>query len=129
LFQLASGSTINERRGLPPLWPSGDEHVEWRVEDRYYLNIEDPKLNAWVVYNQFGQWSAAVFDRALEMTVFERDEKDVETAKRTIEGFISRYYGEEISSDRWMEALSPREYEIASGAVLDPACSKNLSLS
>ena len=121
---------MNIRIFLPPLWPSGDEHVEWRVEDRYYLNIEDPKLNAWVVYNQFGQWSAAVFDRALETTVFEREEKDVETAKRTVEGFISRYYSKEISSDRWMEALSPREFEIAADvAVLDPACSKNLSLS
>jgi hypothetical protein len=105
--------------------------VEWRVEDRYYLNIEDPKLNAWVVYNQFAQWSAAVFDRVLESTVFEREERDVETAKRAVEGFISRYYNKNVAPDRWMEALSPRsELELTSDvAVLDPGCSKNLSLS
>ena len=105
--------------------------MEWRVEDRYYLNIEDPKLNAWVVYNQFAQWSAAVFDRVLESTVFERQERDVETAKQAVEGFISRYYSKEVSADRWMESLSPRsELDLASDvAILDPECSKNLSLS
>ena len=82
--------------------------MEWRVEDRFYLNVEQPKLNAWVVYNQFARWSAAVFDRALESTVFERDENDLESAKRVVEGFISRYYSKEIAPDRWVEALTPR---------------------
>jgi hypothetical protein len=112
------------------LWPERRHPVEWKVEDRYYLNLENPKLNAWVVYNQIAQWSAAVFDRALETTVFERDEADIETAKRAVEGFISRYYNKDISPDRWMEALSPRsEMELACDVGIAAAASKNLSLS
>lgn len=105
--------------------------MDWRVEDRFYLNVEEPKLNAWVVYNQFARWSAAVFDRVLESTVFERDESDLETAKRTVEGFISRYYSKEIHPDRWVEALSPRS-EIGSTSdpnALDAALLKNVSVS
>jgi hypothetical protein len=108
-----------------------ENSVEWRIEDRFYLNIEEPKLNAWVVYNQFARWSAAVFDRVLETTVFERDETDLDTAKRAVEGFISRYYNKEVHPDRWVEALSPRnEGGLPSDpGVLDPAFPKNISLS
>jgi hypothetical protein len=122
---------INDCRSHPYALAEWENPVEWRIEDRFYLNIEDPKLNGWVVYNQFGKWSAAVFDRVLEATVFERQEADVETAKRAVEGFISRYYSKEISPDRWMEALSPRSVlELPSEiSMLDPECSKDLSLS
>jgi hypothetical protein len=82
--------------------------VDWRIEDRYYVRIEEPKLNAWVVYNQWSRWSVAVFDRAAETTVLELEEADLGNAKRLVESYIKQTYGKDIAPDRWMEALTPR---------------------
>jgi hypothetical protein len=81
--------------------------VDWKIEDRYYLRIEEPKLNAWVVYNQWSRWSAAIFDRAAQVTVLELEEEELASAKRLVESYILQSYGQDVA-DRWMEDLTPR---------------------
>lgn len=82
--------------------------MNWRIEDRYYLRMEEPRINAWAVYNQWSRWSVAVFDRSSETIVLELEEPELATAKRLVESYIRQTYGKAIPPDRWMEALSPR---------------------
>jgi len=94
------------------LWPGGEFAVDWRVEDRFFLKMEDPKLNAWVVYNQSSRWSVEVFDRSAETTVLTQEEPELDEAKKTVQRFIWQKYRKDIAADSWTEALTPRSEAI-----------------